>query len=152
MTIRFDHRMETANGFLLAAKFEPVHQQYEQANPTLKEGTKIMAQKFHSMMGHLNDDYMRLTAKNMGVEITGKLKICEPCAVGKSKQKSVPKEDTRLVTVPGELLYMDIAGIHEPSKGGMKYWILFVDGFSRCSVFRFAKQKWRILDLKFSTI
>ena len=51
MTIRFDHRIETANGFLLAAKFEPVHQQYEQANPILNEGTKIMAQKFHSIFG-----------------------------------------------------------------------------------------------------
>jgi hypothetical protein len=99
------------------------------------------------MMGHLNDDYIRLTAKNIGVEITGTLKTCEPCAVGKSKQKSVPKEDTRFVTVPGELLYMDIAGVHEPGKGGMKYWILFVYTLSGCSISRFAKQKRRSEDI-----
>jgi hypothetical protein len=44
ITIRFDQGIETANGFLLAGKFEPVHQPHEQANPILKDGTKIRAE------------------------------------------------------------------------------------------------------------
>ncbi|KAG7355197.1 hypothetical protein IV203_004553 [Nitzschia inconspicua] len=97
-TIRFDHRIETANGFLLAARFEPMELQSESAHVSLKEGTKVQISKFHTMMGHANEDSIRLTAKHMGVILTGKMNKCEPCAIGKLKQTPVPKVTSREVT------------------------------------------------------
>jgi hypothetical protein len=47
---------------------------------------------------------MRTTAKAMGINLTGHLEKCEACAIGKSEQKSVPKQTERKVTEPGELL------------------------------------------------
>jgi hypothetical protein len=80
-------------------------------NTTLKEGTKIKANKFHDLMGHINNGDMRLTAKRLGVIVTGKLDKCESCAIGKEKQKSVPKEDHKEFSAPGELIYMDLTAM-----------------------------------------
>ncbi|KAG7344883.1 gag-polypeptide of LTR copia-type [Nitzschia inconspicua] len=73
----FDHRIETANGFLLAARFEPMELQNESAHVRLKEGTKVQISKFHTMMGHADEDLIRLTAKHMGVILTGKMQKCD---------------------------------------------------------------------------
>jgi hypothetical protein len=124
VTIRFDHRIES---FLLAAKFETVESCEEAVCAALTKGTKIRAVHLHSKLGHVNDDYMRLTAKELGLEVTGSLKTCEAQSIGKSKQTSVPKSDERSTSYPGDLLYLDIAGIKNRSKGKKKYWILFVD-------------------------
>jgi hypothetical protein len=43
---------------------------------------------------------------------------------------------------------MDIVGVHESSKGGMKYCDLLVDAFSGCSRSRFAKQKSQLKDIR----
>jgi hypothetical protein len=61
--ILLDHRIETANGFLLAAKFDPHITRTEMAYPALTVETKIRAVDLHSRLGHANDNYMRLTAK-----------------------------------------------------------------------------------------
>ena len=124
ITIWFDHRIETANGFLLAAKFDQAGESPEMACTALTAGTKIRADDLHARLGHANNDYMRLTAKDMGIEVTGKIHNCESCAIGKAKQRSVPKIDDRTYTRPGELRYMDISGIRKPSKGGKRFWIL----------------------------
>ncbi|KAG7336872.1 reverse transcriptase RNA-dependent DNA polymerase, partial [Nitzschia inconspicua] len=140
-TIRFDHRIETANGFLLAARFEPMELQDESAHVSLKEGTNVQISKFHTIMGHANEDSIRLTAKHMGVILTGKMMKCEPCAIGKLKQTSVPKVASREVTKPGEVMYMDTASIDKPSMGSKKFWFLFVDGFSDHTISCFGKHK-----------
>ncbi|KAG7340680.1 integrase core domain containing protein [Nitzschia inconspicua] len=133
--------VETANGFLLAARFEPMELQNESAHVGLKEGTNVQIMKFHTMMGHANEDSIRLTAKHMGVILTGKMMKCEPCAIGKLKQMSVPKVASREVTKPGEVLYMDTASIDKPSMGSKKFWFLFVDGFSDHTISCFGKHK-----------
>jgi hypothetical protein len=87
----------------------------------LTAGSTIRATEFHTWLGHVNDDYMRLTAKEMSVTISGTLHACEACAVGKAKQKAVPKSDDREFSHPGELIYMDLVGIKTPSKGNKRY-------------------------------
>jgi hypothetical protein len=142
VTIKFDHRIETSNGFLLAAKFDAVDQEPDDiVCVSMKARSKIKAADLHAKLGHVNDDYMRLTAKEMGLEVTGSLKTCESCAIGKAKQQSVPKHDDRVFKHPGELIYMDIAGIKKPSKGKKKFWVLFMDAFSGCIVSRFIQSK-----------
>jgi hypothetical protein len=143
-TICFDHRIETSNGFLLAAKFEPVETMKETALASLKAGTNIKASDLHAKLGHVNDEYMRATAKAMGLEVTGTLKTCESCAIGKAKQKNLSKHDERQSTHPGELVYLDIAGMKKPSKGKKRLWVIFVDSFSGCIISRFIQHKYEL--------
>jgi hypothetical protein len=114
--------------------------------------TEIQAKDLHERLGHVNDDCMRLTAKHLGWEITGVLDVCEACAVGKAKQKSIPKSVDTLYSRPDELMFIDIAGFQQPSKGGKRFWILFVDTFSKCSVSRFARYKSELPDIGFNVM
>jgi hypothetical protein len=82
----------------------------------------------------------------MGLEVTSTMEKCEACAIGKSKQKSVPKQTDNKATA-GELIYMDIASIKNPRQGGKKFWILLVDAYSGCAVSRFVKQKNEIVEV-----
>jgi transposase InsO family protein len=133
-------KITTASGYLLAAKFEK-EKKTEVACAALMSMNKISANELHKKMGHVNEQYMRTTAESMGLEVTVTMEKCEACAIGKSKQKSVPKQTDNKATAPGELIYMDIARIKNPSQGSKKYWILFVDAYSGCAVSRFVKQK-----------
>jgi tRNA U34 2-thiouridine synthase MnmA/TrmU len=92
--------------------------------------TSISANELHKRLGHVNEEYMRRSASMMNLTVTGTMTKCEACAIGKSKQKTVPKRSDIMVTSPGEMMHIDIASIKHPSKGGKKFWILFVDGFS----------------------
>jgi hypothetical protein len=67
------------------------------------------------------------------------------CAIGKDKQKSVPKVNSREYGCPGELMYMDIAGIRIQATATKK--ILFVDSYSGCAISRFVKCKSELADL-----
>jgi transposase InsO family protein len=42
---------------------------------------------------------------------------------------------------------MDIACIQHPSRGGEKYWILFVDAYIGCCISRFASKKSDLADI-----
>jgi hypothetical protein len=39
------------------------------------------------------------------------------------------------------MLYMDISSIRTPSKGNKKFWVLFVDAYSKCAMSRFLRYK-----------
>jgi hypothetical protein len=80
----------------------------------------------------------------MGLELTGTLKTCKSCAIGKAKQKNLSKHDERQSTHPGELVYLDIAGMKKPSKGKKRFWAIFVDSFSGCIISRFIQHKYEL--------
>ena len=139
LALKFGEVRHTRDGYLLGLTMNA-------ATPTtaavgMQPGTKIKASELHGKLGHTNDAYMRKTAKLMGLEVTGKLGTCENCAIGKSKQKSVPKESSDKDMKPGELLYMDTSSVKEPSHGGKLHWILFVDAKTDCCISRFVKRK-----------
>jgi hypothetical protein len=66
VTIRFDHRIESTNGFLLAAKYESMDKQTATACTAVTKESKFQAKDLHGRLGHVNEDYMRLTARHMG--------------------------------------------------------------------------------------
>jgi hypothetical protein len=103
--------------------------------------TKIDINKLHSMLGHANEAYSRLTAKQYGWEITGKWTVCENCAIAKSKQKNLSKSNTSPVLHPGERLYLDISSIKSTAMGGIKFWCLVVDEVSKMKWSFFLKEK-----------
>jgi hypothetical protein len=141
LTILFDHHIPTKTGyigvFLRPAKTTKI------SAAGLQKGTKIKASTLHGMLtSHCNNAYMRATAKELGLEVTGKLAPCDKCAIGKSQQKAVPKETDRVVTKPGELMYVDISSTKHLSLGrGVKNWIMFVDAYSDMCISRFFVQR-----------
>jgi hypothetical protein len=83
--IRFDIRVETAKGVLLAGcmrrkAFEPVS-----SAPAV---TQLSIQQAHSRLGHMSEDSTRKAAIALGWKlIPGSLSPCEGCAIGKGRQK-----------------------------------------------------------------
>ena len=74
----------------------------------------------------------------MKLKIKGKLENCENCAIGKMRQKNVPKGPKEKSTKPG---YIDIMSSKYTSAGGSKYWCLAVDEATHMKFSMFLKQK-----------
>ena len=72
----------------------------------------------HRLFGHMNEEYTRKTAKQLGYTLTkGGLKVekCESCAIGGARQKNLgPGGDPP--TAIGELWYIDGTSIKRPTK------------------------------------
>lgn len=91
---------------------------------------------WHARMGHINFTALKqMSDKNLvcGLpKIYNPTRLCEGCLVGKQTRKSYPsqagfKEKQRL-----ELLYEDLCGpISPPTPAGNRYFMLFVDDFTR---------------------
>lgn len=107
----------------------------------LEKGTRIDYQYAHELLGHVGIDRIRATAKLWGWTLMGKLAPCESCAIGKGKQKAVPKETGTRAEKPGERLFIDISSVNHASSGGKKYWVMVVDDHSRFKWSRFIRQK-----------
>ena len=94
---------------------------------------------WHQRYGHLNEgDLKLLHEKNMvhGMEIAPDNSVevgtCHGCALGKSKRNSFPQKSQTKTTQPLQLIHSDVCGpIHIPSVGGSRYFITFIDDYSR---------------------
>jgi hypothetical protein len=123
--IVFDIKIKTKNGALFCANITRVGQHDEVAALTIQQA--------HSQFGHVNEDATRKMAKALGLELTkGTFGVCESCAIGKAKQKNVPKA-TDLESRDDSLkrVYMDIASIKN-QKGTkqvkFRHWHMMVIG------------------------
>ncbi|EOY32548.1 Uncharacterized protein TCM_040529 [Theobroma cacao] len=104
------------------------------------------ARLWHRRLGHINYQFI----KNMGSlnlvndmpVITEVEKTCEVCLQGKQSRHPFPKQSQTRATNRLQLIHTDICGpIGTLSLNGNKYFILFIDDFSRfCWIF-FLKQK-----------
>ena len=67
--------------------------------------------------------------------------LCEACLLGKHAKRSFPKDTTSRTSKPLQLVHTDVCGpIDPPSFGKRKYFLLFIDDFSRKSWVYFLKQ------------
>jgi hypothetical protein len=139
LTIGFDQKVKASTTDLLGVKF--LRAIPEAAMTNLQPGTKVKTTTLHYQLGHPSEAVTRATAKYMDVNVTGKLETCENCAMGKAKQKNVPKVNENVSTVPGERLYIDISSIKERSIGGSKFWLLAVDEATHMKWSFFLKSK-----------
>ena len=58
--------------------------------------------------------------------------VCEACTLGKQQRNSFPSGVSRRAKEPLQLVHTDICGpLETPSLGGNKYFITFIDDFSR---------------------
>ena len=95
--------------------------------------------------GHCDKEKVIRTAKTMGWRLlTSQMHPCEACAMGKAKQKKVPKRSTRVkATQPGERLYHDISTIMGSTDLGCpkSQWHVSMDEYSQFTKSTFYKHK-----------
>eukprot|EP00957_Ditylum_brightwellii_P187359 14269855-Ditylum_brightwellii.AAC.1 len=110
-TMRFDIRIETKEGIIFAAYMKRVPTG-EVANAGADAAVmRVNVNRAHELLGHTNKDRTWRTAKYFGWEVTRRgFKLCESCAVGKTKQKNMPKiSGHEKAKSPGERIFLDIA-------------------------------------------
>lgn len=101
---------------------------------------------WHKRLGHLNfQSLQQLHQKNMVVglpSITEKSEVCEGCALGKHHRDSFPKGKALRATAPLELIHSDVCGpMKTTTDGGNRYFLTFIDDFSRMTWVYFLRQK-----------
>src|ERR1700733_3648096 len=104
---------------------------------------------WHRRLGHLNRPSMHLLQKRMssGVKSEEATSIpCEACVKGKQHRKPFRKSVTRCAKHVLGLVHSDICGpMHVSSIGGARYFLTFIDDFTRYSVVYFLKSKTEVL-------
>lgn len=99
---------------------------------------------WHKRMGHLNlADVKRLESCAEGITITNKEvdTVCIPCCEAKQTRLPFPHSGSRAKALL-EIVHTDLCGPMEtPSAGGAKYFITFIDDYSRKVYVYFLKNK-----------
>lgn len=106
---------------------------------------------WHLRFGHLNFDGLERLAKKEMVRglpsINHPDQLCEGCLIGKQFRKSFPKESTTRATKPLELIHTDVCGPIKPNSFGKnKYFLLFIDDYSRKTWVYFLKEKSEVFE------
>ena len=102
---------------------------------------------WHQRYGHMSDGYLDiLKRKDMvegfSCEKKGPNTPCEGCIYGKHSRTPFPKQSLRTTHKPLELIHTDVCGpISIPSIGGSRYFITFIDNFSRYTTTYLMKHK-----------
>src|SRR5579859_988706 len=89
---------------------------------------------WHRRMGHLGEDNVRKLAKmvdGMGIKVRTIVGVCEACLEGKQHRQPSHQPATR-AKEPLELIHSDLCGPIDPTTyGGMNYYVLFTDDYTR---------------------
>ena len=102
--------------------------------------------KWHLRFGHLHFNGLKLLSSGGMVrglpQIEVTRQVCEGCVLGKQARLSFPVGDTWRAKAPLQLVHTDICGPLDPmSYGGNRYFITFIDDFSRKTWVYFLKEK-----------
>ena len=100
---------------------------------------------WHMRFGHLNFEALKSMGDKNMVDGTPSInhpnQLCEACILGKDERRSFPKETTSRTSKSLQLLPTDVCvPVDPPSFGKRKYFLLFIDDFSRKSWVYFLKQ------------
>lgn len=112
---------------------------------------------WHDRLGHLNFDSMRLLNKGRLVTDFPLKKMphhsqdntvtqCEACIKGKSHRTAMPQAATHRANKVLELVHSDVCGpMRTLSLGGAKYFVTFIDDYSRFMVVKSMKEKSEVI-------
>ena len=102
---------------------------------------------WHQRFGHLNCNDVKLLhdqnlVTGMSLSSCDKVDGCHGCALGKSTRNPFPKKSENKSTRPLQLIHSDVCGpIHVPSIGGSRYFVTFIDDYSRYVTVHLMKTK-----------
>jgi hypothetical protein len=118
-TLMFDIvlKMSDGKGAVYCAKIKP--QQQELATAVMQHEVAAAGlptiQQIHSRLGHCGEAATKAAAKHLGIQLApGEWSVCESCAIGKAKQKNIPKTtelESRDDADEKRRVYSDIASI-----------------------------------------
>ena len=134
-TILFDQIFKSGSGQLLGVNIAPC------AEAAHIHTTSVTMDQLHAQLGHPNEQVVKNTAQCLGMNIKGSQTPCLHCAIGKAKQKNVPKVSFNLATAKGERLCIDISYVNNTSLGGNQYWLLIQDEFTNYTWCIFLKSR-----------
>lgn len=134
----FDIEVKTGEGAIYAACLK--RRQHEVGAAGVEVKQKISVLKAHQLLGHINEEATRKTAKILGWDLKpGSLGVCESCTVAKAKQKNVPKVSEHIPSnIPNERIYLDIATVKQmPNEPRITrpHWRIMVD---ECTQMKFS--------------
>ncbi|KAL8135853.1 hypothetical protein AgCh_010456 [Apium graveolens] len=117
----------------------------------LKSVIKNDSWLWHLRYGHLGFSGLKLLSKTKMVdglpEINEPENLCEACVKGKQHRQSFPVGKSWRARMPLEIIHTDIAGPFDiPSLGGNRYYLTFIDDFSRKIWVYIIKEKSEALD------
>ena len=107
---------------------------------------------WHLRFGHLNVNDVKLLhdqkmVTGMMLGSSDDVAGCHGCALGKSSRNPFPKKSTQKSTKPLQLVHSDVCGpLHIDSVGGSRYFVTFIDDFSRYVTVYAMKSKSEALD------
>ena len=108
---------------------------------------------WHRRFGHLNFNSLKMLCQRKMVQglpnaIEEKNEVCDGCALGKHHRQSFPKGVAWRAKKVLELVHTDICGpMSTPSQGNNKYFVLFIDDFTRMTWVFFMKQKSEVFSI-----
>ena len=129
---------------------EPIVQEHEYAS-IASEGEES-ADLWHQRLGHLGEQQLKeIMSKEMvrGMKIpkSAQLIFCEGCVGGKMKRKSFHVVGELRSTRRLEQVHSDVCGpMPVESLGRKRYFVTFIDDFSRCCAVYFIRQKSEVFD------
>jgi Reverse transcriptase (RNA-dependent DNA polymerase)/gag-polypeptide of LTR copia-type/Integrase core domain/GAG-pre-integrase domain/Domain of unknown function (DUF4219) len=107
---------------------------------------------WHKRLGHVHEQRLK-TAVNHDIvagidKISGDLPFCEACIQAKQSRKPFKSSNYSVQsTCKLELVHSDVCGpMSVPSLGGARYFVTFIDDFTRCCRVYFLKHKSEVLD------
>jgi transposase InsO family protein len=114
------------------------------------QSTHTTLLEWHKRLGHIGfDNVKRLVDQTAGMEIDGSRTnpVCVSCVAAKQTRKPNSSAATRTTTSPLQLIHSDVAGpMRTSSLGGARYFVLFIDDFSRFTAVFTLKQKSEVTD------
>ena len=107
---------------------------------------------WHQRLGHVHEPRLKKCVESesvQGIDIKEmtELSFCEGCLAGKMCRKPFPAVGEIRSTRRLQLVHSDVCGpMHTPSIGGAKYFVTFIDDYTRCCAVYFMKHKSEVFD------
>ena len=141
------------NSYILSVKSRP-SEAYQTTNQKANEARlktdSATLMEWHERLGHLGFEDVKLLAKrtpNMLIEEMSDNPTCEACQLAKQTRKPNSSPATHRATKPLQLIHSDVAGpMATTSLGGARYFVLFIDDFSRYTTLYTIKQKSDVIE------
>ena len=100
--------------------------------PSRSPPTVLDINAFHACVGHVHEPLLSVTAKSMGIKLTGTLHSCEGCLAARGIRKPIPKQTATRADKRLSRIFADLSGPKETrALGGKRYVIVFRDDLSR---------------------
>ena len=107
---------------------------------------------WHQRLGHVHESRLKKCVQNecvqgFDIERTTELSFCEGCLAGKMCRKPFPTVGRIWSTRKLQLVHSDVCGpMQTQSIGGAKYFVTFIDDYTRCCAVYFMKRKSEVFD------